>query len=303
MFGNTANYEIHYKLCASFIGIWILIVFVRNCITQYKYMVSTIEELKRKCENLQKRIDKNDRICLSEYEDVNVRVDELQHQYDDMLCKYNDLSDFVYYKVDELNESLARNISTTNSLSSKLHTMDILLSTVNDDVINVFKSIDSKQHSMSNEVGTLKTNIELCEKQLFDIPKYIGNLGGVGQIKDPIFTTATRLSQVFNEHVWVASNKTWASSNACIRMDKIIKSNIKLLDFNNIHDVAGMYIQIDGHVFDILHLLNCVRNPLNIGNTDIRPHVQLLHNLKEICDDNDIEIEFPKIDDLFAGYL
>jgi hypothetical protein len=85
-------------------------------------------------------------------------------------------------------------------------------------------------------------------------------------------------------------------------MDKIIKSNIKLLDFNNIHD-AGMFIQIDEHVFEITHLLKCVRNPLNIGNTDIRPHVQLLHNLKEICDDNDIEIEFPKIDELFDRYL
>jgi hypothetical protein len=71
-----------------------------------------------------------------------LKFDDLHHYCDDISYKYAELSDFVYFKVDDLNDNLKQHISSTNALRIQVHTMDILLSTINDDFIRDFTPLD-----------------------------------------------------------------------------------------------------------------------------------------------------------------
>lgn len=114
MFGPDANYFIHLQLCTGFICIGIATYFVQECIAQYKYMVSTIAELKCKCDTLNQIVVEYDtRINNLEYAltMLNQHIDEVDIRLN------NEIADELDYIEDKLND-IHKNMVTKFALQS-----------------------------------------------------------------------------------------------------------------------------------------------------------------------------------------
>lgn len=304
------NYEIYLKLSVVIGCIWSVYAGIRSILTKYNFILAELDFVQNKCNLLEKTIRHKEKKSNIQHNLWKLKFDDLHHYCDDISYKYAELSDFVYFKVDDLNDKLTQHISSTNALRIQVHTMDILLSTINDDFIRDFKDIDAKHAVFNGEIVDLKNKFELHTTQLFNIPKYIGVFGDSRTIGDPILTTASRLSEVFKTDKFNLGKGFWMGIR--IYLDQIINSNIKLLDFNKLPDNTGtlsVYFNDEYECVDIKYLLLLATNNQEHisyngrGILNIKTELIKYNQMKQICDQHHIEVVFLNINELYTKYL
>ena len=111
MFEQPIDYEIHFQLITGFICIGLVTYIVRVCIAQYKYMMTTLEQLETKCNTLEKQINQNEVQCAIEYNTMNTK-----HNDGVLTVKNIDLFDKIYYKYELSNSTL----TSTDNIAAEL---------------------------------------------------------------------------------------------------------------------------------------------------------------------------------------
>jgi hypothetical protein len=261
----------------------------------YVHMSSLRENIKileTKCKHLETRILENGQLVSNKNEELHYLVDTKYKnlkmrilENEELRSKENhEFQTDLYNKIKELEDVLIENDDSNKRLiNTHALTMDLLLSTVNDELRIGLRDVESSQKNL--------------EKKVFDIPKYVGNCGSVNCVRTPIYTTSTCFSDIFTSKFFVYhGGGNWGEDTVFI-LDRLVKSNIKIFDFDNLPDATSkLCIKHNGTVTDIRILMNAVKYEMNGNNlADFQNQIKKFEQVRYVCQQNGIEITLPAI--------
>ena len=128
---NKNNNEVHVILVFWFICFGCVTAFIEHCISKVRLHFRSIDTLTQKCEQLEKE---------------NKRIIHTQLNLAETVSK-------LETDISEIQDTLC-------DLKYQYDTLDILLSTINDDFIAHFKDIDAKHAEFNDEIDTLNQTVK-----------------------------------------------------------------------------------------------------------------------------------------------